>query len=89
MGFEQVQQQYNKAVNNQMKRRLRQGRDFFTKAEQAALKFYSQAFEKLGASIEGEKIFVGDLHAENPDMRGQGVEKFPTDSGHSEGGAGA
>lgn len=87
MGFQQVQAQYVNAVSNQMKRRNRQKRDFFTKAEQAAILFYGaavQVLEGLKPAREREKIFTEDLHAENPDMRGSQLGKFPTDTGHTE-----
>lgn len=45
--FAAVEAQYVKAVSNQMKRRNRQGRDFFTKDEQAALKFYGLAAQQI------------------------------------------
>lgn len=76
--FYLVRAQYNKATNNQMKRRVRQGRDFFTKAEQAALKFYSEAFNKL------ETIFKESNDAANTDLRGSELEQLPVDSGHAE-----
>jgi hypothetical protein len=45
--FTQVFAQYVNAVSNQLKRRNRQNRDFFTKDEQAALKWYGQAVQQI------------------------------------------
>jgi hypothetical protein len=47
--FTQVLAQYIEAVSNQLKRRNRQKRDFFTKDEQAALKWYGQASQQIEA----------------------------------------
>jgi hypothetical protein len=52
MGFQAVLDQYITAVSKQIKRRNRQGRDFFTKDEQAALKFYGQAAQQIKALME-------------------------------------
>jgi hypothetical protein len=90
MSFSQVLTQYDRALANQLKRRDRQKRDFFTKNENAAVRYYNGAFlavQRLEPAREGEKIFAEDLHAENPDMRGPQLEKLPTDSGDPVGGA--
>ena len=87
MGFEQVLSQYEHAIASQVKRCIRQKRDFYTKEEQAAIKFYMAAVQWLEPAREGTKISTGDLHAENPDMRRQSVDKLPADSGDPSGGA--
>lgn len=47
MSFKAVTEQYVKAIANQGKRRTRQGRDFFTKNETKALKFYADALLQI------------------------------------------
>ena len=90
MGFEQVLDQYHKAKLKQQSRRERQKRDFHTKDEQAALKFYSKSMEQIeGLAREGTKILAEDLHAENPDMRRQALDELPADSGDPSGGESA
>ena len=89
MGFQQVLAQYDRALANQLKRRDRQKRDFFTRDENASIRFYNNAFlaiQKLEPARESTKISTGDLHAENPDMRGSSVVELPADSGDPSGG---
>ena len=90
--FHDVTRQYLHAQLNQLKRRDRQKRDFFTKAEQAANKFYGDALTKLShlrLARESTKILAEDLHAENPDMRRQALDELPADSGDTSGGESA
>lgn len=47
--FEAVQAQYVNAISNQMKRRNRQGRDFFTVRENKAIEFYGRASQQIDA----------------------------------------
>lgn len=57
MGFGQVADQYARQIEKQFNRQERQHRDFTTKDEQAAVKFYTaaqQAVEALEVIPEGE-----------------------------------
>lgn len=74
MGFQQVHAQYAKAIANQVKRQARQGRDFFTKAEQAARAFYIQAANDIGRYTD----------AENPYLWGSELDELPVDTGRAE-----
>lgn len=47
MSFLSVAEEYIKAIANQGKRRTRQGRDFFTRNENKALKFYADALLQI------------------------------------------
>lgn len=47
--FGGVIHRYQLAIAKQSDRRERQGRDFYTKAEQTALAFYTAAIEKIRA----------------------------------------
>lgn len=51
MSFSKAKEQYVNAISNQLKRRNRQGRDFFTKNEQKAIEYHGKAvnqIQKLG-----------------------------------------
>lgn len=77
MGFEQVVGEYARGTRKQIHRMKRQGRDFHTKAEQAALKFYTEAIQKI--------VAVGkEPDATNTNLRGQELEQLPVDTGHAE-----
>lgn len=47
--FDDVKAQYVAAISNQMKRRNRQGRDFFTVRENKAIEFYGRATQQIEA----------------------------------------
>lgn len=57
--FTQVLAQYSRAITQQVKRRDRQHRDFFTKDEQKANTFYFDSRAKVGALDEAEPTGEG------------------------------
>lgn len=65
MSFLSVAEEYIKAIANQGKRRTRQGRDFFTRNENKALKFYADAL--TAASLGKDTI----LRVGGKDEKGQ------------------
>lgn len=79
MSFRAVLSQYDKALGKQLKRMDRQGRDFFTRDEQAAIKYYNMSslqVEALEVTPEGTpEGFVMRTSEELEPVR-MGFDKF-------------